>query len=65
MRAEAGRRGACRANPGKYAALLKEVESFRRDFRKATDRSMALSPVVKVADGTYRRCLTFAPICAG
>jgi hypothetical protein len=52
-------------NPGKYAALLEQVESFRRDLRKATDRSMALSPVVKVADGTYRRSLTFAPYLRG
>ena len=52
-------------NPGKYAALLEEVESFRRDLRKAVDRSMALSPVVRVADGTYRRSVSFEPYLRG
>ena len=50
---------------GKYAELVKEAELFRQDIRKATDRSLALSPVVKVADGTYRRCLPFAPYMRG
>jgi hypothetical protein len=48
-----------------YARLLKEAELFRRDIRKAADRSMALSPVVKVGDGTYRRCVPFAPYMRG
>jgi hypothetical protein len=50
---------------GKDADLVKEAELFRQDIRKATDRSMALSPVVKVADGTYRRCVPFAPYMRG
>jgi hypothetical protein len=52
-------------DPGKYAAMLGEIELFRRDIRKATDRSMALSPVVKVGDGTYRRYVPFAPYLRG
>ncbi len=45
--------------------LVKEAELFRRDIRKAADRSMALSPVVKVRDGTYRRYVPFAPYMRG
>ncbi|MGA2253420.1 MAG: hypothetical protein ABSG53_02065 [Thermoguttaceae bacterium] len=48
-----------------YAGLVKEAELFRRDIRKAADRSMALSPVVKVRDGTYRRYVPFAPYMRG
>ncbi len=52
-------------SPGKQSALLEEAERFRRDIRKAADRSMALSPVVKVGDGTYRRYVPFAPYMRG
>jgi hypothetical protein len=48
-----------------YLGLVKEAELFRRDVRKAADRSMALSPVVKVGDGTYRRYVPFAPYMRG
>ena len=48
-----------------YARLVQETELFRRDIRKAADRSMALSPVVKVRDGTYRRYVPFAPYMRG
>ena len=50
---------------GKDAELVKEAELFRQDIRKAADRSMALSPVVKVADGTYRRYVPFPPYMRG
>jgi len=52
-------------NAAQYAGLVKEAELFRRDIRKAADRSMALSPVVKVGDGTYRRYVPFAPYMRG
>jgi len=52
-------------NAARYAGLVKEAELFRRDIRKAADRSMALSPVVKVGDGTYRRYVPFAPYMRG
>ena len=48
-----------------YGALVKEAELFRQDIRKAADRSMALSAVVKVGDGTYRRNVPFAPYMRG
>ena len=44
---------------------MKEAELFRQDIRKAADRSMALAPVVKVGDGTYRRYVPFAPYMRG
>jgi hypothetical protein len=52
-------------SPGKQTALLEEVELFRRDIRRAADRSLALSAVVKVGDGTYRRYVPFAPYMRG
>jgi hypothetical protein len=52
-------------NAAQYAGLAREAEPFRRDIRKAADRSMALSPVVKVKDGTYRRYVPFAPYMRG
>ena len=48
-----------------YAGLVQQAELFRQDIRKAADRSMALSPVVKVGDGTYRRYVPFAPYMRG
>jgi hypothetical protein len=47
------------------ADLLHETERFRQDVRKAADRSLALTPVVRIEDGTYRRCLPFAPYMRG
>ena len=52
-------------DPAQYAGLVKEAELFRQDIRKAADRSMALAPVVKVGDGTYRRYVPFAPYMRG
>jgi hypothetical protein len=52
-------------NAAQSAGLVKEAERFREDIRKAADRSMALSPVVKVGDGTYRRYVPFAPYMRG
>ena len=52
-------------SPGKQNGLLEEAERFRRDIRRAADRSMALAAVVKVADGTYRRYVPFAPYMRG
>jgi hypothetical protein len=52
-------------SPNKRSALLEEAELFRRDIRKAADRCMALSPVVKVGDGTYRRYVPVSPYMRG
>jgi hypothetical protein len=47
------------------SSLLEEAEHFRRDFRKAVERSAALTPVVKVRDGTYRRFVPWQPYLRG
>jgi len=50
---------------GQTSPLLEEAESFRRDFRKAVERSAALTPVVRVRDGTYRRYVPWQPYLRG
>ncbi len=40
--------------------LKAEAKAYERDLRKAVDRSIALSPVVPVRDGTYRSVIPFA-----
>jgi len=42
-----------------------ETETVGRDLRKALDRSQALTQVVKVNDGTYRRALSYMPYARG
>lgn len=44
-------------DPPSGAELLKEAESFRQAILAAWDKSIALSPVIKVRDGAYRRFL--------
>ncbi|MGD0899761.1 MAG: hypothetical protein ABR915_18160, partial [Thermoguttaceae bacterium] len=41
--------------------LLREAERYRQDIRAAAERSLALSPVVPVRDGTYRRFVPAFP----
>jgi len=55
------------ASPGAAAAPneVQSAEAFRRDLREAVDRSVALTQVVKVADGTYRRDFPFMPYIRG
>ena len=50
---------------GHASSLVEEAERFRLDFRKAVDRSAALTPVVKVRDGTYRRYVPWQPYLRG
>ena len=45
-------------DPAESASLAAEAEAYRRDILAAVDRSILLSPVVPVRDGTYR---TFIP----
>lgn len=45
--------------------LLREAELAREDLRRATDRSAALTPVVRVNDGTYRRYISWQPYMRG
>ncbi len=51
--------------PGRYRDLQPEADAFRADLRKALDRSAAMTPVVKVADGTYRRYISWQPYQRG
>ena len=43
------------------ADLLREAEVHRHDIRAAVEMSIARTPVVRVADGTYRRWIPSAP----
>ena len=43
------------------ADLLREAESYRQDIRAAAELSIARTPVVRVADGTCRRFIPWAP----
>ena len=40
--------------------LAAEAEAYRKDLRAAVERSIALSPVVPVRDGTYHSVIPFA-----
>jgi hypothetical protein len=43
------------------ADLQREAENYRNDIRVAAELSIARTPVVRVADGTYRRWIPSAP----
>ncbi|MCE5260281.1 MAG: hypothetical protein LLG44_14665 [Chloroflexi bacterium] len=45
--------------------FLDEAELARQDLRRASDRSAALTPVVRVNDGTYRRYISWQPYMRG
>jgi hypothetical protein len=47
-------------DPEGGAALAREAEAYRRDLRAAVDRSIALSPVVPIRDGTFHSVIPFA-----
>jgi hypothetical protein len=47
------------------ARLEAEAESYRKDLVAAIDRSILLTPVVVVRDGTYRSFIPFAPYVRG
>ena len=47
-------------DPGSGASLTAEAEAYRRDLLAAVERSIALSPVVPVRDGTYHSVIPFA-----
>jgi hypothetical protein len=47
-------------DPAGGAALAAEAEAYRRDLRAAVERSIALSPVVPVRDGTFHSVVPFA-----
>ena len=47
-------------DPEGGAQLAVEAEAYRRDLRAAVERSIALSPVVPVRDGTFHSVIPFA-----
>ena len=47
-------------DPEGGAKLRAEAEAYRQDLRAAVDRSIALSPVVPVRDGTFHSVIPFA-----
>ena len=47
-------------DPDAGAKLQAEAEAYGRDLRSAVDRSIALSPVVPVRDGTFHSVIPFA-----
>ena len=47
-------------DPAEGAGLAAEAEAYRRDLRAAVERTIALSPVVQVRDGTYHSVIPFA-----
>jgi hypothetical protein len=53
-------RGLARIDPAEGARLEAEADSYRKDLKAAVERSVALSPVVLVRDGTYRSFIPFA-----
>jgi hypothetical protein len=52
-------------DPAQGARMAAEAEAYRRDLLAAVDRSIALTPVVPVRDGTYRSFIPFAPYVRG
>jgi hypothetical protein len=47
-------------DPQSGAQLAAEAEAYRKDLRAAVERSIALSPVVPVRDGTFHSVIPFA-----
>jgi len=51
--------------PEEGAKMEAEAEVYRRDLLAAAERSIVLSPVMRVQDGTYRSFLAPFPYCRG
>jgi len=47
-------------DPDGGAKLMAEAQAYRKDLRAAVERSIALSPVVPVRDGTFHSVVPFA-----
>ncbi len=52
-------------DPKEGTRMAAEAETYRQDIIAAIDRSIALSPVVPVRDGTYRSFIPFSPYVRG
>ena len=51
--------------PETGARFRQQAEDFRQAIIRATDRSIALAPVIRVSDGTYRRYIPPQPYLRG
>jgi hypothetical protein len=47
-------------DPAEGARLMADAEMYRKDLRAAVERSIAVSPVVPVRDGTFHSVIPFA-----
>ena len=47
-------------DPAEGARLKAEAEAYRKDLLSAVERTIALSPVVPVRDGTFHSVIPFA-----
>ena len=54
-----------RIDPEEGRKMAAEAEAYRKDLLAAIDRSIALTPVVPVRDGTYRSFIPFSPYVRG
>jgi hypothetical protein len=52
-------------DPDEGTRMAAEAEAYRKDLLAAIDRSITLTPVVQVRDGTYRSFIPFAPYVRG
>jgi len=52
-------------DPKESAAMAAEAEAYRKDLLAAIERSIILTPVTAVRDGTYRSFIPFAPYVRG
>jgi len=52
-------------DPAEGAKMAAEAEAYRKDLLSAVERSIALTPVVPVRDGTYHSFIPFAPYVRG
>ena len=52
-------------DPDEGARMAAEAEAYRQDLLAAIGRSIALTPLVPVRDGTYRSFIPFAPYVRG
>jgi hypothetical protein len=51
--------------PAQGVRMAEEARAYRKDLTAAIDRSITLTPVVPVRDGTYRSFIPFAPYVRG
>jgi hypothetical protein len=52
-------------DPAEGAKMAAEAEAYRKDLVAAVDRSIALTPMALVRDGTYHSFIPFAPYVRG